>query len=90
MIIQREDNKALIRGFYQEIDNGNLDAMDELVAENYLGHSPSPFPGSAPPATTWCPADAAMNGYARRLTIQDRHERVKSAVTPARAFVAPR
>jgi steroid delta-isomerase-like uncharacterized protein len=40
-----EENKALIRRFYQEIDEGNLDAIDELVAENYLDHSPPPFPG---------------------------------------------
>ena len=40
-----EDNKALVRRFYEEIDNGNIDAMDELVAENYLDHSPPPFPG---------------------------------------------
>ena len=25
-----EDNKALVRRFYEEIDKGNLDAMDEL------------------------------------------------------------
>jgi acetyl esterase/lipase len=28
-----EQNKALVRRFYEEIDKGNLDAMDELVAE---------------------------------------------------------
>jgi predicted ester cyclase len=43
-----EENKALIRRFYAEIDKGNLDALDELVAENYLDHSPPPFPGFAP------------------------------------------
>ena len=42
-----EDNKALIRRFYTEIDQGNLDAIDELVAENYVNHSPPPFPGLA-------------------------------------------
>ena len=40
-----EDNKNLVRRFYQEIDAGNLDALDELVAEDYLDHSPPPFPG---------------------------------------------
>lgn len=40
-----EDNKNLVRRFYREIDAGNLDALDELVAENYLDHSPPPFPG---------------------------------------------
>jgi len=43
-----ESNKALVRRFYEEIDKGNIDAMDELVAENYLDHSPPPFPGLAP------------------------------------------
>ena len=42
-----EENKALIRRFYAEIDAGNLDTMDELVAEGYLDHNPPPFPGLA-------------------------------------------
>jgi predicted ester cyclase len=40
-------NKALIRRFYREIDAGNIDAMDELVSEDYLNHDPPPFPGLA-------------------------------------------
>jgi predicted ester cyclase len=40
-----EDNKNLVRRFYREIDAGNVDALDELVAEDYLDHSPPPFPG---------------------------------------------
>ncbi|MBF6465605.1 ester cyclase [Nocardia beijingensis] len=43
-----EANKALVRRFYVEIDAGNLDAMDDLVAEDYIDHSPPPFPGLAP------------------------------------------
>jgi len=43
-----EENKALVRRFYEEIDKGNLAAMDELVAEDYLDHNPPPFPGLAP------------------------------------------
>jgi steroid delta-isomerase-like uncharacterized protein len=39
-----EDNKALVRRFYDEIDKGNLEAMDQLVAEDYIDHSPPPFP----------------------------------------------
>jgi steroid delta-isomerase-like uncharacterized protein len=39
-----EENKALVRRFYEEIDRGNLEAMDELVAEDYIDHSPPPFP----------------------------------------------
>ena len=42
-----EENKALVRRFYEEIDKGNLDAMDEVVAEDYLDHNPPPFPGLA-------------------------------------------
>ena len=40
-----DENKALVRRFYAEIDQGNLAAMDELVAEEYLDHHPPPFPG---------------------------------------------
>ena len=40
-----DDNKALVPRFYEEIDKGNLAAMDELVAEDYADHSPPPFPG---------------------------------------------
>lgn len=43
-----EENKALVRRFYAEIDKGNLDAMDEIVAEDYIDHNPPPFPGLAP------------------------------------------
>jgi predicted ester cyclase len=43
-----EDNKNLVRRFYREIDAGNIDALDELVAEDYLDHSPAPFPGLEP------------------------------------------
>jgi len=42
-----EENKALVRRFYEEIDKGNLAAMDELVAEDYIDHNPPPF-GFAP------------------------------------------
>lgn len=45
---REEKNKAIIRRFYEEIDKGNLEAMDELVAEDYLDHSPPPFPGLLP------------------------------------------
>jgi predicted ester cyclase len=42
-----EQNKALIRRFYEEIDKGNIAILDELVAENYIDHNPPPFPTSA-------------------------------------------
>jgi predicted ester cyclase len=40
-----EENKALVRRFYEEVDAGNLAAMDDLVAEDYVNHHPPPFPG---------------------------------------------
>jgi predicted ester cyclase len=43
-----EKNKALVRRFYAEIDKGNIDVLDELVAENYIDHNPPPLPGLAP------------------------------------------
>ena len=42
-----DSNKALIRKFYAEIDKGNLEAMDDLVAEDYISHNPPPFPNLA-------------------------------------------
>ena len=42
-----EENKAVVRRFYAEMDAGNIDAMDELVAEDYVDHNPPPFPGIA-------------------------------------------
>jgi ketosteroid isomerase-like protein len=34
--LSAEENKALVRRFYQEIDRGNVEAMDELVAKDYI------------------------------------------------------
>ena len=42
-----ETNKALVRRFYEEIDKGNIDILDELVAEDYIDHTPPPVPGLA-------------------------------------------
>jgi predicted ester cyclase len=38
-----DENKAIVRRFYEEIDKGNFAAMDELVAEDYIDHNPPPF-----------------------------------------------
>jgi predicted ester cyclase len=38
-----EENKALVRRFYEEIDKGNLAALDELVALDYINHASPPF-----------------------------------------------
>ena len=38
-----EDNKALMRRFYEEVFNkGNLDAIDELGSPDMVDHNPSP------------------------------------------------
>jgi ketosteroid isomerase-like protein len=34
------ENKALIRRFYVELNRGNLDVIDDMVAPNYIGHIP--------------------------------------------------
>ncbi len=31
-----EENKRLVARFYEEIDKGNIDAMDELIDEKYI------------------------------------------------------
>jgi steroid delta-isomerase-like uncharacterized protein len=41
----RDDNKALVRRFYEALDAGDLDAMDELVAADFVDHDPPPIPG---------------------------------------------
>ncbi len=43
----QDDNKALVRRFYAELDAGNLEAMDELVAADFIDHDPPPIPGLA-------------------------------------------
>jgi ketosteroid isomerase-like protein len=53
-----EDNKNLVRRFYRAIDAGNIDALDELVAEDYLDHSPAPFPGLDAPGRAGLPGHA--------------------------------
>jgi hypothetical protein len=35
-----EENKAAVRLFYQQMDKGNLDTVDKVVATNYVGHVP--------------------------------------------------
>jgi predicted ester cyclase len=42
-----EENKAIVRRFYEEIDKGNFDVFDEIVAEDYIDHNPPPIPGLA-------------------------------------------
>jgi steroid delta-isomerase-like uncharacterized protein len=39
-----EENKAIVRRWFAETDQGNLDIVDELCAPNYIDHAP-PLPG---------------------------------------------
>ena len=34
----------MVREFYAAIDSGNLEAMDDFLAEDYIDHSPFPVP----------------------------------------------
>jgi hypothetical protein len=44
-----EDNKALVRGFFEEAwVKGNMSAVDEFVAADYVEH---PRPPTLPPGT---------------------------------------
>ena len=44
----QDENKRLIRRFYEEIDAGNLEAMDELVSADFVDHDPPLIPGLPP------------------------------------------
>jgi ketosteroid isomerase-like protein len=44
----RDQNKAVVRRFYAELDAGNLNAMDELVSPDFVDHDPPPIPGLPP------------------------------------------
>jgi steroid delta-isomerase-like uncharacterized protein len=35
-----EENKALVRRWFEELDRHNLDIIDELLAADYVDHSP--------------------------------------------------
>jgi len=39
-----EENKALVRRWFQELDRGNLEAIDEFLSASYIDHNP-PIPG---------------------------------------------
>jgi ketosteroid isomerase-like protein len=43
-----DDNNELVRRFYEEIDAGNVAAMDELVAPDFVDHDPPPSTGARP------------------------------------------
>ena len=36
-----EENKAIVLRWFSELDRGNLDIVDELIAEDYVDHNPA-------------------------------------------------
>jgi steroid delta-isomerase-like uncharacterized protein len=42
-----EENKALVRRWFAEVDKGNEQIVDELIAVDYIDHNP-PLPDMAP------------------------------------------
>jgi len=36
-----EENKAIVVRWFAELDRGNLDIVDELIAEEYVDHNPA-------------------------------------------------
>ena len=42
-----EENKAIVLRYFQEMDRGNIDIVDELIAEDYVDHNPA-LPGVGP------------------------------------------
>jgi steroid delta-isomerase-like uncharacterized protein len=45
--VSTDQNKALVRRFYDAIDGGDLAALDQFVADDYIDHNPG-APGLAP------------------------------------------
>src|SRR3970040_3049766 len=43
-----EQNKQLIRRFFERIDTGQPDILDDFVAGSYDNHNPPPFPDLPP------------------------------------------
>jgi len=54
-----EENKALVRRFFDAFDEGNLDTIEEILAPDFVDHSPLPDQGSG------------REGY-KRLLAEDR------------------
>lgn len=54
-----EDNKALVRRWFEETDKGNLAIIDELCAPDYLDHAP-PLPGMGEGSTAVRKANEAL------------------------------
>ncbi len=42
-----EESKAIVLRYFAEMDRGNIDVVDELIAEDYVDHNPA-LPGVGP------------------------------------------
>jgi steroid delta-isomerase-like uncharacterized protein len=39
--VSLEENKAIVLRWFAELDRGNLDIVDELIADDYVDHNPA-------------------------------------------------
>jgi serine phosphatase RsbU (regulator of sigma subunit)/predicted ester cyclase len=44
-VSKSEENKALVRRYFEAFDEGNLDAIEEILAPDFVDHSPLPDQG---------------------------------------------
>jgi predicted ester cyclase len=47
-VAMSEQNKQLVRRFFEQIDTGETAILDEFLAEGYDDHNPPPFPNLQP------------------------------------------
>jgi ketosteroid isomerase-like protein len=71
--VSPEENKLLVRRFYEEIDQGNIDALDQLLTADYLDHSPPPFPVSPG-------RDGVKEAFRLFLTATPGHHRIDDQI----------
>jgi ketosteroid isomerase-like protein len=71
--VSPEENKLLVRRFYEEIDRGNIDALDQLLTADYLDHSPPPFPVSPG-------RDGVKEAFRLFLTATPGHHRIDDQI----------
>ncbi len=43
-----EENKSLVRRYFEQVDTGDVTILDRFISPNYQDHNPPPFPGLAP------------------------------------------
>ncbi len=77
-----EENKAIVRRFYDVFLRGNLDEFDELIALNYVRHDPRP--GAPPPG----PAGQKLIAAALRTAFSNLQERIDLLIAEADLVVA--